>query len=75
VAEKGNANAISDAGVAALLAQAACRGAAYNVRLNVQALDDKSKGAGLAREAEQLVKKAGELAERAVSAVERALSS
>jgi glutamate formiminotransferase / formiminotetrahydrofolate cyclodeaminase len=75
VAEKGNVNAVSDAGVAALLAQAACRGAAYNVRVNVQALDDKSKGAGLAREAEQLVKKAGELAERAASAVERALSS
>jgi len=75
VAEKGNVNAVSDAGVAALLAQAACRGAAYNVRVNVQALDDKSKGAGLAREAEQLVKKAGELAERAASAVERAFSS
>jgi glutamate formiminotransferase/formiminotetrahydrofolate cyclodeaminase len=75
VAEKGNTNAVTDAGVAALLAQAACRGAAYNVRVNVQALDDKSKGAALAREAEQLVKKAGELAERATSAVERALSS
>jgi glutamate formiminotransferase/formiminotetrahydrofolate cyclodeaminase len=75
VAEKGNTNAVTDAGVAALLAQAACKGAAYNVRVNVQALDDKSKGAGLAREAEQLVKKAGELAERATSAVERALSS
>jgi len=75
VAEKGNTNAVTDAGVAALLAQAACKGAAYNVRVNVQALDDKSKGATLAREAELLVKKAGELAERATSAVERALSS
>lgn len=75
VAEKGNTNAVTDAGVAALLAQAACKGAAYNVRVNVQALDDRSKGGSLAREAEQLVKKAGELAERATSAVERALSS
>ena len=75
VAEKGNTNAVTDAGVAALLAQAACKGAAYNVRVNVRALDDKSKGATLAREAELLVKKAGELAERATSAVERALSS
>jgi len=74
VAEKGNTNAVTDAGVAALLAEAACRGAAYNVRVNVQALDDKSRGTALAREAEQLVKKAGELAERATSAVERALS-
>jgi glutamate formiminotransferase/formiminotetrahydrofolate cyclodeaminase len=74
MAEKGNTNAVTDAGVAALLAQAACKGAAYNVRVNVQALDDKSKGEALAREAERLVKKAGELAERATSAVERALS-
>jgi glutamate formiminotransferase/formiminotetrahydrofolate cyclodeaminase len=75
VAEKGNTNAVTDAGVAALLAQAACRGAAYNVRVNVQALDDKSKGESLAREADQLVKRAGDLAERATTAVERALSS
>ncbi|MEA2766869.1 MAG: glutamate formiminotransferase / formiminotetrahydrofolate cyclodeaminase [Gemmatimonadaceae bacterium] len=75
VAEKGNTNAVTDAGVAALLAQAACKGAAYNVRVNVQALHDKSKGAALAREAEQLVKKASDLAEQATSAVERALSS
>jgi glutamate formiminotransferase / formiminotetrahydrofolate cyclodeaminase len=75
VAEKGNTNAVTDAGVAALLAQAACRGAAYNVRVNVQALDDKSKGESLTREAEKLVKKAAELAEQATAAVERALSS
>jgi formiminotetrahydrofolate cyclodeaminase len=75
VADKGNTNAVTDAGVAALLAQAACKGAAYNVRVNVQALDDKSKGTRLAREAEELVKRAGELADRATSAVERALSS
>ncbi len=74
VAEKGNTNAVTDAGVAALLAQAACRGAAYNVRVNVQALDDKSKGEALAREAERLVKQAGDLTERATLAVERALS-
>jgi glutamate formiminotransferase/formiminotetrahydrofolate cyclodeaminase len=74
VAEKGNTNAVTDAGVAALLAQAACRGAAYNVRVNVQALDDKSKGEALAREVERLVKKSGELADRATAAVERALS-
>ncbi len=75
VAEKGNTNAVTDAGVAALLAHAACKGAAYNVRVNVQALDDKSRGQNMAHEAQQLVKKAAELADRANSAVERALSS
>ena len=74
VAEKGNTNAVTDAGVAALLAQAACRGAAYNVRVNVQALDDKSKGEALTREAERLVKQASDLTDRATLAVERALS-
>src|SRR5205823_2687011 len=64
-----------DAGVAALLAHAAAKGAAYNVRVNIQALEDKSKGQSLAGEAEQLVKKAGELADRTTAIVERALSS
>ena len=74
VAEKGNANAVTDAGVAALLAHAACKGAVYNVRVNVQALDDKSKGERLAREAQNLVKEAGDLVARVSETVERALS-
>lgn len=40
VAERGNPNAISDAGVAALLASAACTGACYNVRINARSLRD-----------------------------------
>jgi len=75
LAEKGNTNAVTDAGVAVLLAHAAAKGAAYNVRVNIQALEDKSKGQSLAREAEQLAKKAAELADRATAVVERALSS
>ncbi|HEX9607605.1 MAG TPA: cyclodeaminase/cyclohydrolase family protein, partial [Gemmatimonadaceae bacterium] len=74
LAEKGNTNAVTDAGVASLLAVAAARGAAYNVRVNVQALEDKSKGQSLAREAEQLVKKASDLGDQATRLVERALS-
>jgi len=75
VAEKGNTNAVTDAGVAALLAAAAARGAAYNVRVNVQALDDKTKGEPFAREALQLASKAAELGDRTGSIVERALSA
>jgi glutamate formiminotransferase/formiminotetrahydrofolate cyclodeaminase len=74
VAEKGNSNAITDAGVAALLAAAAAKGASYNVRVNVQALEDRSKGESLAREASQLARKASDIADRTASIVEGALS-
>ncbi len=72
-AERGNTNAASDAGVAALLAEAACRGAAYNVRINVVGLPDKAAGAPLAEEAERLVATAAEHAGRATAAVEAQL--
>jgi glutamate formiminotransferase/formiminotetrahydrofolate cyclodeaminase len=72
-ATKGNTNAASDAGVAALLGEAGCRGAALNVRINVAALDDKSLGAALLEEANQLVKQAGEKARAAMAAVDKAI--
>jgi glutamate formiminotransferase/formiminotetrahydrofolate cyclodeaminase len=74
VAEKGNTNAVTDAGIAALLAEAACRGADYNVRVNVAALDDPSKGKQLASESAQLVNKVVELASKAAGRVELSLS-
>lgn len=40
LAEKGNGNAASDAGVAGLLASAALKGAVFNVQINLQALPD-----------------------------------
>ncbi len=42
VAEKGNVNSISDAGVAALMLQSACSAAALNVWINLGTLEDKS---------------------------------
>lgn len=72
-AAKGNTNAVSDGGVAALLAEAACRGAAYNVRINVAAMDDKSRGEPLAREAEALVSRAAQFARAATAEVEKEL--
>ena len=41
VAERGNQNAVSDVGVAALLAQAAVRAALLNVDINLRALEDR----------------------------------
>lgn len=40
VAEKGNLNAVSDAGVAGLMAKAAILGAGYNVKINLGSIED-----------------------------------
>jgi glutamate formiminotransferase/formiminotetrahydrofolate cyclodeaminase len=72
-ATKGNTNAVSDAGVAALLAEAACRGAVYNVRINVAALDDKSRGAKLVTEATEILAATQSYAAQATAAVDKAI--
>jgi glutamate formiminotransferase/formiminotetrahydrofolate cyclodeaminase len=73
VAERGNTNAASDAGVAALLAEAGCVGASYNVRINVSSLGDRTRGAALSAEAKALVGRTRDLARRAGEIVEKAL--
>jgi glutamate formiminotransferase/formiminotetrahydrofolate cyclodeaminase len=75
VAERGNTNAASDAGVAALLAEAGCVGASYNVRINVGSLSDKSRGAALTAEARTLVARTRELAGRTTDIVENGLEA
>ena len=74
VAERGNQNALSDAGVAALLAEAACKGAAFNVQVNVVALEERTRGAPLADEARTLVHKVSAVARKVEGLIERALS-
>lgn len=63
MAETGNPNSVSDAGVGALCARAAIHGAYLNVKINVSGLDDKNfakdvvaKGKKLAAEADKLEK-------------------
>jgi glutamate formiminotransferase/formiminotetrahydrofolate cyclodeaminase len=73
VAERGNTNAASDAGVAALLAEAGCKGAAFNVRINVAAMEDRSVGAGLVEEARRLVQATSTRTAETVSRVEGGL--
>lgn len=59
--QKGNLNAISDAGSAAALAGAALNGAALNVRINTPGLDDKQVAAELVDKISQLESRAEEL--------------
>jgi glutamate formiminotransferase / formiminotetrahydrofolate cyclodeaminase len=74
VAEKGNVNAVSDGGVAALLAEAACKGAVYNVRINVTSLSDRSLGEGLINEARQVMARTSAAARRVEAIIDRQLA-
>jgi len=75
VAGKGNSSAITDAGVAALLAEAGCRGAIYNVRVNLNALADRSRGSHLEAEAGELIARVERAAAETAASVERALNN
>jgi glutamate formiminotransferase/formiminotetrahydrofolate cyclodeaminase len=75
VAERGNTNAASDAGVAALLAEAGCVGASYNVRINVASLSDKTRGAELLTGAHAHVARTSDLVRRTREIVDRAIGS
>jgi glutamate formiminotransferase/formiminotetrahydrofolate cyclodeaminase len=73
VARSGNSHAITDAGVAALLARAACTGASYNVRVNALSLRDPADGdaavgesIALAVETDSICAEVGRLVEAAL---------
>ena len=74
-ATKGNSNAVSDAGVAALLAEAGCKGAAYNVRINVSSLSNRALGAPLLDELAGVVRDAMQHVGVATAAVEAAIGA
>ena len=70
VASKGNANSISDARVSALMLHAACEGAALNVKINLNALDDPEFVGWKADELESLRNTSGMMLEEIQSIVD-----
>lgn len=74
VAEKGNANSASDAGVAALMARAGVEGAALNVLINLPSIRDAKFREEHARKAESLSSDAGDLCQRALGAVKKTIA-
>jgi glutamate formiminotransferase/formiminotetrahydrofolate cyclodeaminase len=75
VADHGNTNAVTDACVAALLAETACKGAVLNVRVNVAALEDSGtpRVVQLAADARDCLHRVAEQVQRAEAAVDRAV--
>ena len=69
MAQKGNPASASDAGVGALAARAACRGAELNVRINSAGLKDKAPAQPLIARAAEILKEAEEFEEKILKAV------
>ena len=69
VAEKGNANSISDAGVGALMLHAACEGAALNVKINLAGVTDSEFVGWKSDEVESLLRTSRLMAEETRSIV------
>ena len=73
-ATHGNPNALSDAGVAFLLAQSGIRGALYNVDINLSSIKDPEFKEKMGQEKEAILKKALQLQEELEERIENGLS-
>lgn len=68
-AEYGNKNALSDTGVAALLAQAAVEGALLNVRINILGLKDEDQKRALTEKCDDLLEQSQRRKEEIISSI------
>jgi len=73
VAQKGNKNSASDAGVAALMLQAGCAGAALNVRINLGGLNDASFVQQIAQQSTEIARNVESTTREVMAEVEKSL--
>lgn len=71
MAETGNPNSITDAGVGALCARTAIRGALLNVKINAGGLNDKKFADEIVEKGNEIARKARDLEEQIMEIVER----
>ena len=74
MAEPGNPNSVSDAGVGALAARAAVLGAGLNVKINAASLKDRETADKMIAEAEQLIAEAQKKEAEIIGIVERKIN-
>ncbi len=75
VVKEGSPSAVTDGGVAALLAHAAMEGAVLNVRVNLSGLRDKAFAEEMEGRAKALSQRGGELREQILAIVNKGISS
>lgn len=73
LAERGNANAVSDVGVAALLASAAVKGALFNVEINLQSIPEEM-GVEMRRQVKHVRQKCSEVSREIMHAVHKRIA-
>ena len=73
MAEIGNPNSVSDAGVGALCARAAVRGAYLNVKINASGFEDKNYIDSVLNEAQEILVKAEKLEDEILRVVENVI--
>ena len=73
LAERGNPNAASDAGAAALLLEAAVQGALLNVAINLAGTADGGFAAQMTEESERVAREASRVREKVLAAVRKRL--
>ena len=71
MAENGNPNSVSDAGVGALCARTAVEGAALNVKINCSGFDDKAYVADALAQADNMLQQAKKMEREIIAVVEK----